>query len=72
MLSILNHKRNANQTKLRFHFIPLRIIAIKKKITNASKEVGKKELLLLVRIASTTAMMEICIEVLQDTKSYTP
>jgi hypothetical protein len=25
-----------------------------------------------VRIASTTAMMEICIEVLQDTKSYTP
>ena len=34
MLKITNHQKNANQTTMRFHFMPVRMAIIKKNINN--------------------------------------
>jgi hypothetical protein len=44
MLTISGHKGNANQTTLRFHLTPVRIVIIKNNTpTNVGEKVGKKE-----------------------------
>jgi len=43
VLSITNHKRNANKTPLRYPLIPIRMIVLKKTKINADKGMDKRE-----------------------------